>query len=585
MQNIVLITCNNLYVPKAIVALNLFEKYNPNYKKAIIGTFFNEKTKKICENFNIILKEIDLSKDFIELDKRPYGKQYPIECFYHFYAYELFPEYDFIIKIEPDIYTNKKVDIDYSRVTYIAGSHVKTHTIKNFIPINDYAKIKILYGEGDNNQSRILGGVKIYNIKNLKNINFYKKIVEYYQKSLEIKAPRCGDDSLTIMYQLLNPEHIHLLEPEFHIIFTELFNNTYYNKITFFHFGGPTPKYWKIENISILNDIQRYFYDNMIEYVYNTFSLEFIREHLPEIYVDISNIKIPFYYYNADDNFGDLFTPYFLNKFCEKDTFKFDFSNKIPKIISCGSIMRLCNETTIVWGSGIRDINQDISKGIIKSVRGPLTRKRLLEIGCYCPNVYGDPGLLLPLYYYPAVEKKYKLGIIPHYIHYDIVYKMYNGKEGIKVIKLINKDIEPVINDILSCEKTISSSLHGLIVSDAYGIPNKWVKFNDDINGDDTKYYDYFESVERVDKKYINCLNYKEIPQNTYENIEKVNIKYDINYIQEKFFMDKNGIKPYTKFLYSKLLSGFFKKNNSCVKASGHSTHSSITRTRTRFRK
>ena len=130
---------------------------------------------------------------------------------------------------------------------------------------------------------------------------------------------------------------------------------------------------------------------------------------------------------------------------------------------------------------------------------------------------------------------------------------MYNGLEGIKVIKLINKDIDLVINDILSCEKTISSSLHGLIVSDAYNIPNKWVKFNDKINGDDTKYYDYFKSVKRVDINYIDCSNYKKIPENTYNIIKDVNISYDINYIQEKFFMDKNGIKPYTKFLYRKI--------------------------------
>ena len=98
--------------------------------------------------------------------------------------------------------------------------------------------------------------------------------------------------------------------------------------------------------------------------------------------------------------------------------------------------------------------------------------------------------------------------------------------------------------------------MHGLIVSDAYNIPNKWVKFNDKINGDDTKYYDYFKSVKRVDINYIDCSNsqgYKKIPENTYNIIKDVNISYDINYIQEKFFMDKNGIKPYTKFLYRKI--------------------------------
>ena len=558
MRNIVLISCNNQYVSKSIIALNLFNKHNPKYKKVIIGTVFSDETKQLCKKFNVTLKEIDLKNDFYNLDKRPYGKQYPIECFYHFYAYKLFPKYDFIIKIEPDIYTNKNIDIDLNLIKFIGGSYSKFNTINSFTPIkNDYREIKKVYGEGDINQNRILGGVKIYNIKGLKQINFYEKIVEYYQTSLRIKKPRCGDDSLMVMYQLLNPSHIHLLKPNFHVVYPSKLNNSDFTNITHFHSTGPNPKYWKVKNSNILSNIQRYFYDNMIEYIYNNFSIEFIKQYLPEIYIDINNVNIPFYYYNYVDNFGDLITPYFLNKFCDKNTFEFDFSDKKPKIISCGSIMRLCDKYTIVWGSGIRNIDQNIKKGVIKSVRGPLTQKRLSEIGCYCPPIYGDPGLLLPLYYNPVIEKKYKLGIIPHHIDYDVVSKMHNGLKDIKVIKLINKDIELVINDILSCKKTISSSLHGLIVSDAYNIPNKWVKFSNKVYGDDTKFYDYFKSVKRVDINYIDCLNYKKIPDNTYSIIKKESIQYDINYIQEKFFMDKNGIKQYTKYLYSKILISY----------------------------
>ena len=86
--------------------------------------------------------------------------------------------------------------------------------------------------------------------------------------------------------------------------------------------------------------------------------------------------------------------------------------------------------------------------------------------------------------------------------------------EEIKVINLINTNIESVINDILSCEKTISSSLHGLIVSDAYNIPNTWVKFDNNIKGDDTKFHDYFKSVNRSDTNFVDCMNYKKIPKN-----------------------------------------------------------------------
>lgn len=289
MNNIVVITCNNHYVPKSIIALNLFHKYNPKYKKVIIGTVFSDETKKLCKTFNVILKEIDLREDFYDLDKRPYGRQYPIECFYHFYAYKLFTEYDFIIQIEPDIYTNKNIDIDFNLIKFIGGSYTKFNTIKTFSPLmNDYKEIKKVYGKGDINQHRICGGVKIYNIKELQKINFYEKIVEYYQTSLRIKKPRCGDDSLMVMYQLLNPSHIYLLKPEFHIIFSHGLSSTRFHDISLFHFGGPTPKYWNVNNSNKLSNIQRYFYDNMIEYIYNNFTIEFIKEYLPEIYININ---------------------------------------------------------------------------------------------------------------------------------------------------------------------------------------------------------------------------------------------------------------------------------------------------------
>ena len=554
MRNIVIISCDDTYVPKSIVALQLFTKYNPDYKKIIIGTFFKDETKYLCEGHDIELVEIDLSSDFYNLHKRPYGQQYPIECFYHLYAYKLFMDYDFIIKIESDIYTNKKIDINFNLIKYIGGSYKNDVTIKTFNPImNDYENIKNKYGIGDINQCRMYGGVNVYNIKNLVDINFYEKILDYYQTSLKINSPRCGDDSLMVMYQLLNPSHIHLLEPQFHILCNNVMNNINYDDITFFHFVGSSQKYWEVSNINKLTNIQRFFYDNMIEYIYNNFTLEFIKKYIPEIFLNISNVIIPFYYYNRIDNFGDIITPYLLNNFCKKDNFTFNFCNTGSKIISCGSIMRLCNKNTIVYGSGIRDINQNINKGIIKSVRGPLTRNRLLKIGCYCPPIYGDPGLLLPLYYNPVIKKIYKLGIIPHHIHYNTVSELYSSTEGIKVINLITKNIEEVIDDILSCDKIISSSLHGLIVSDAYNIPNKWVKFTNQINGDYTKYYDYFLSVKRVDINFIDCLHYKKLPENIHDIINDVNINYDINYIQEKFFMDKDGIKNYTKFLYKSL--------------------------------
>jgi pyruvyltransferase len=555
MNNAVIICCDNKYVSKGIVALKQFSSYNIGYKEVIIGTQFSDEMKSLCSEYNIEVIEINLEEDFIDLDKRLYGKRYPIECFYHFYAYKVLDNYDYIIKIEPDICTNKKINIDFETIPYIGGSYVNNLLIKNFYPImNKYDILKKVYGDGNMNQHRIIGGVVIYNVTGLKSINFYDQIVKYYTKCLKINNQRCGDDSLMVMYQLFNPSHIKLLNPNFHVILIKKNKLTnYHEDITFFH--NSAPKYWKVNNMFKLSHSVRYCYDMMIEYIYNNFSINFIKTYLSEIYIDINDLKIPFYYYNGNDNFGDLITPYYLKKFCKSDGFSYDFSTDNSKIISCGSIMRLCHDNVIVYGSGIRDIDQNIKKGIIKIVRGPLTRNRLLKINCYCPPIFGDPGLLLPIYYYPIIDKKYKLGIIPHHIHYAKVKKMYEESEDVLVINLINKNIELVINDILSCCKTISSSLHGLIISDAYNIPNKWVKFNNGVNGDDTKYYDYFMSVNRSDTTYIDCMNYKNIPNDVLNIIDNVDITFDFTKLKEQMFFDENGLKNYTKYLYKKMIT------------------------------
>ena len=87
--------------------------------------------------------------------------KYPIECFYHFYLYKLFPHADFIINIEADIVTNKKIDFNLNKIKYIGGGFSKSHTIKNFKPIiNDYKIIKKYYGDGEINNYRILKVLK-----------------------------------------------------------------------------------------------------------------------------------------------------------------------------------------------------------------------------------------------------------------------------------------------------------------------------------------------------------------------------------------------------------------------------------------
>lgn len=166
------------------------------------------------------------------------------------------------------------------------------------------------------------------------------------------------------------------------------------------------------------------------------------------------------------------------------------------------------NLNTIVWGNGVSGQEEDfIHPKQICSVRGKETRQYLLKHGVECPAVYGDVALLLPRYYISTCkEKKYKLGIIPHIIDldFDVINKIRESQTDILIIDLAHYEKwTDVIDQICSCEIIASSSLHGLIVSDAYNIPNCWITLSGKISGGLFKFYDYFSSVNRKDSEPI----------------------------------------------------------------------------------
>lgn len=181
-------------------------------------------------------------------------------------------------------------------------------------------------------------------------------------------------------------------------------------------------------------------------------------------------------------------------------------------VYSCiGSVMGFYETTqTIVWGSGM--ISDDSTLHILPrkiiSVRGRETRQKLIRLGVECPPMYGDPALLISKYYQAKpLKKKYKLGVIPHYVDRNnpILASFMNAhRKEVLLIDLVHYNKWTDIPDqIVSCEYILSSSLHGLIVSDSYVIPNTWIGFSDTLVGGDFKFNDYFSSVQRSETKRL----------------------------------------------------------------------------------
>lgn len=198
----------------------------------------------------------------------------------------------------------------------------------------------------------------------------------------------------------------------------------------------------------------------------------------------------------------------------------------VDRIMAIGSIVEYYSSRhSVIWGSGAISGDDRIMEKPLKvlAVRGKLTKKYLEEQGIPCPEIYGDPALLMPLVFKPSVSKVYKIGFIPHYVDYDLphVVEFRNSHPNVLFIRFADySSWEDVIKQICSCERIVSSSLHGLILSDAYHIPNVWVKFSDKITGGEFKYKDYFSGVGRNYVPPVDCTHAIELSK-IMDNYEK----------------------------------------------------------------
>ncbi len=260
----------------------------------------------------------------------------------------------------------------------------------------------------------------------------------------------------------------------------------------------------------------KYFCKKIIKIIINIF-----------IFIQFWKIKAYWYEKKKIKNFGDMLNPYLIKNITGKNPKKVNKNYWGKHYMICGSIIKSANSKTIIWGAGIMYKNDYFKKSKkTLSVRGPLTRKRILDLGYKCPKNYGDPAILLPIFYKPNEPKKFEFGIIPHYVDYEKIKKITEKNKNIIIINLLD-NTEKVIKKINQCKNILSSSLHGLIVPHAYKIPAIWVQFSNNLKGDGTKFIDYFYSVKMkpyipVNLKNISFLDYKKI-KNIYDVNKEIN--------------------------------------------------------------
>jgi len=208
---------------------------------------------------------------------------------------------------------------------------------------------------------------------------------------------------------------------------------------------------------------------------------------------------------STGNNWGDAISPYLFEKLSgHKPNVRVLPEDRLSDgehvLLIAGSILSHATKFTGIWGAGFiseHDLCR-VKPLEIYAVRGPVTRKMLIKQGFNCPEVYGDPGLLFPKFYNPIVDKKFKYGIVPHYVDQKNPWiKRVAARPDVKVINIMNPDVLKFVDEVCSCENILSSSLHGLVCADAYGIPSLWITLSDKIHGAGFKFRDYFFSVGR----------------------------------------------------------------------------------------
>ncbi|BAL23288.1 polysaccharide pyruvyl transferase family protein [Azoarcus sp. KH32C] len=203
-------------------------------------------------------------------------------------------------------------------------------------------------------------------------------------------------------------------------------------------------------------------------------------------------------------NFGDHLSQIVVSRLLAERSLTLDDEvEQGARLLAIGSILHFAGDGDVIWGSGVNGKVPEscfTAKRLdVRAVRGPLTEEFLRARGHRVPAVYGDPALLVPLLFggrfRPTGEQA--LVFVPN-LH-DLPFVA--GKPNV-VSPLSGWNT--VITEILKARLVLASSLHGLVIAEAFGIPARYVRLSDTENL--FKYQDYYYGTGRGQFEYAKSI-------------------------------------------------------------------------------
>lgn len=219
---------------------------------------------------------------------------------------------------------------------------------------------------------------------------------------------------------------------------------------------------------------------------------------------------INLYWWKGTKNFGDLIGPWMVEMLTGRPVVNIK-GRKTPTSVvglaTAGSLIASLDRPGLdIWGSGsIRPISKARAAWLaerrpraIHALRGRKTRWHVVKkLGWEAPKVFGDPAVLLPRLYSPRSrpDAAGKTAIVAHYIHKATLGAL--DRERFHWVE-VQDDPDAVVDQIATADRVISSSLHGVIVAHAYGVPWTWLTVADQpLGGGAFKFEDHFTTMNR----------------------------------------------------------------------------------------
>lgn len=218
----------------------------------------------------------------------------------------------------------------------------------------------------------------------------------------------------------------------------------------------------------------------------------------------VHNKPLRLYWWEAEPNFGDAINPLMVGHVAgrvvehigPRRADMFAIGSMIQVVKRTHKVARAEGEKLCVWGTGLLNpiFGHDFLENVeLALVRGPITAALLkLEM-----NRFGDPGLLIHAALPFEGTRQDRIGVVPHYTLMDDPELLaFVASDPAYLLIDPREDAADVCLQIASCEHVFASSLHGLIIADAYGVANTWIE----PKGQSwLKYLDYAASVGRSD--------------------------------------------------------------------------------------